>query len=93
MFKEAFAADSLLVAKAVITKCKSVFEGLESLVDVGGDTGLLTKVLADTFPQMGCTVLDLPHVVDGLQGSKKLKYLAGDMLEKIPPGHAIMLKV
>ncbi|KAK8992066.1 hypothetical protein V6N11_044958 [Hibiscus sabdariffa] len=44
------------------------FEGLGSLVDVGGGTGTVAKAIADAFPHLNCTVLDLPHVVHGLQG-------------------------
>jgi hypothetical protein len=38
-------------------------------------------------------VFDLPHVVDGLQGSDNLNYVGGDMFKKIPPVDAILLKV
>ena len=92
-FNEAMASDGLLAASVVLSKCKGVFEGLKSLVDVGGGTGTITKVLAKAFPQMDCTVFDLPHVGAGLQGSENLKYIGGNMLEKVPPGDAIMLKV
>ncbi|XVF39437.1 hypothetical protein PTKIN_Ptkin01aG0034600 [Pterospermum kingtungense] len=91
-FNEAMASDCLLAASVVLAKCKGVFEGLKSLVDVGGGTGTMTKVLAKAFPQMDCIVFDLPHVVDGLQGSENLKYVGGNMFEKVPPGEAIMLK-
>ncbi|XP_022753096.1 trans-resveratrol di-O-methyltransferase-like [Durio zibethinus] len=91
-FNAAMASDGLLAASVVLGKCKGVFEGLKSLVDVGGGTGTITKVLAEAFPQMNCTVFDLPHVVAGLQGSENLKYLGGNMFEKVPPGDAVMLK-
>ncbi|XVF39438.1 hypothetical protein PTKIN_Ptkin01aG0034700 [Pterospermum kingtungense] len=91
-FNEGMASDCRLVASVVLTKCKGVFERLKSLVDVGGGTGTMIKVLAKAFPQMDCIVFDLPHVVDGLQGSENLKYLGGTMFDKLPPGDAIMLK-
>lgn len=93
LINEIMASDNNLIAGAVLAKCNGVFEGLKSLVDVGGGTGNLTKVLARAFPQMDCTVFDLPRVVDGLQGSENFKYLGGNMFEKVPPGDAIMLKV
>ncbi|KAL1325272.1 hypothetical protein AAHE18_13G149600 [Arachis hypogaea] len=68
------------------------YAGLESLVDVGGGTGTMTKAIAKAFPQMECVVFDLPHVVDGLQGSGNLKYVGGDMFDSIPPSDAIFLK-
>ncbi|XVF39439.1 hypothetical protein PTKIN_Ptkin01aG0034800 [Pterospermum kingtungense] len=91
-FNEAMASDSRLASSVVVNKCKGVFEGLKSLVDVGGGTGTITKALAKAFPQMECTVFDLPHVVAGLQGSENLKYVGGNMFDKVPPEDAIMLK-
>ncbi|CAJ1978868.1 unnamed protein product [Sphenostylis stenocarpa] len=86
------ATDSRLVSM-VIEKCKSVFEGLESLVDVGGGTGTMVKVIAESFPQLKCIVFDLPHVVGDLQGTENIKYVGGDMFQAIPPADAIVLKV
>ncbi|XVF36819.1 hypothetical protein REPUB_Repub19eG0091100 [Reevesia pubescens] len=91
-FNDAMASDGLLVASVVLSKCKGVFEGLKSLVDVGGGTGTITKVIAKAFPQMDCIVFYLPHVVAGLQGSENLKYVGGNMFEEVPPGDAIILK-
>ncbi|KAK9922653.1 hypothetical protein M0R45_031108 [Rubus argutus] len=89
---DAMASDSRLVASVVIKECKGVFEGLESLVDVWGGTGTMAKAIVGAFPQIDCTVLDLPHVVADLEGSKNLKYAGGDMFEAIPPADAILLK-
>lgn len=77
----------------VIDECKGVFDGLESLVDVGGGTGTVAKAIAGAFPDMECTVLDQPHVVASLQGTNNLKFVGGDMFESVPPANAILLKV
>ncbi|KAM6567715.1 hypothetical protein CsatA_026843 [Cannabis sativa] len=61
-FNEAMASDARLVTSVLIEKCKGVFEGVDSLVDVGGGTGTVAKSIATTFPQIQCSVLDLPHV-------------------------------
>ncbi|XP_020223725.1 probable O-methyltransferase 3 [Cajanus cajan] len=92
LFNDAMASDTELVAKVVTEKCKGVFKGLESLVDVGGGTGTMAKAIAQTFPQLECTVFDLPHVVANLQGTENLKFVGGDMFESIPPADAILLK-
>ena len=70
-----------------------MFEGLESLVDVGGGTGTVAKAIADVFPDIECAVFDIPYVVAELQGSENLKYLGGDMFEEVPPADAVLLKV
>ncbi|KAK7274542.1 hypothetical protein RIF29_15636 [Crotalaria pallida] len=91
-FNDGMASDARLVTKVLVEKFKEVFDGLESLVDVGGGTGTMAKEVAGSFPQLECIVLDLPHVVAGLQGSENLKYVGGDMFEAIPPTDAILLK-
>ncbi|KAJ4977443.1 hypothetical protein NE237_002549 [Protea cynaroides] len=91
-FNKAMASDSRLVMSVVVTECKGVFDGLRSLVDVGGGTGTAAKTIAETFPTMNCTVFDLPHVVGTLNGNENLTYIAGDMFESIPHANAILLK-
>ncbi|KAE8670648.1 8-hydroxyquercetin 8-O-methyltransferase [Hibiscus syriacus] len=91
-FNEAMASDARLVSSVLIDKCKGSFEGLNSLVDVGGGTGTLGKAIADAFPNLECTVFDLPHVVADQQDSGNLKYVGGDMFEDVPVADAVLLK-
>ncbi|KAJ7964120.1 O-methyltransferase [Quillaja saponaria] len=93
IFNDAMASDAGLTASVVIEKCKGVFKGLESLVDVGGGTGTMAKAIAKEFEHLDCTVFDLPHVVADLQSSPdNLKYVGGDMFQAIPPADATLLK-
>ncbi|KAK9019613.1 hypothetical protein V6N11_054129 [Hibiscus sabdariffa] len=91
-FNEGMASDARLVNSILIDKYKGGFEGLNSVVDVGGGTGTLGKAIAQAFPHMDCTVFDLPHVVAGLQDSGNLKYVGGDMFEGFPAADAVLLK-
>ncbi|CAN1166236.1 Trans-resveratrol di-O-methyltransferase [Linum perenne] len=73
----------------------SSFEGLSSLVDVGGNTGTISKAIAQAFPSIKCTVFDLPHVVSGLEEGESvgnLNYVSGDMFKEIPSADAVILK-
>ncbi|CAN1230736.1 Trans-resveratrol di-O-methyltransferase [Linum perenne] len=97
VFNDAMAEDSsvageVLVKRNWVKEGKSLFKGVGSLVDVAGGTGNMTKVIATSFPEMDCTVLDLPHVVSGLEGGGNLKYVAGDMFDDIPPAEVALLK-
>ncbi|KAL2328163.1 hypothetical protein Fmac_021590 [Flemingia macrophylla] len=94
IFNDSMKASSQLTSSEVIEKCVSieVFKGLESLVDVGGGTGTMAKLIAKSFPQLKCIVFDLPHVVANLQGTKNFEYVSGDMFEAIPSADCIMLK-
>nr|B0EXJ8.1 RecName: Full=Tabersonine 16-O-methyltransferase [Catharanthus roseus]ABR20103.1 16-hydroxytabersonine O-methyltransferase [Catharanthus roseus] len=91
-FNEAMASDSQLISKLLIGEYKFLFEGLASLVDIGGGTGTIAKAIAKNFPQLKCTVFDLPHVVANLESKENVEFVAGDMFEKIPSANAIFLK-
>ncbi|WCJ30889.1 O-methyltransferase family protein [Euphorbia peplus] len=91
-FNEAMASDSRLLSCILIDEGKEVFEGLNSLVDVGGGIGTTTKAIAEAYPHIQCTLLDLPHVVDGLHDTPNLKFVGGNMFEEVPPADAILLK-
>ncbi|CAI0376162.1 unnamed protein product [Linum tenue] len=95
LFSEAMAGDSWLFSRALVAKCKEAFDGVSSLVDVGGGTGNTAKVIAEAFPDIRCTVFDLPHVV--ADGSKQthpnLNYVSGDMFaDDIPQADAVLFK-
>ncbi|XP_057954669.1 trans-resveratrol di-O-methyltransferase-like [Malania oleifera] len=97
LFNEAMASDTRLVGRVVVSECRGVFEGMKSVVDVAGGTGALAMAIARAFPAVRCTVLDQPHVVEGLQAQQQqwcenLHFLGGDMFEAIPPADAVLLK-
>ncbi|CAI9782139.1 unnamed protein product [Fraxinus pennsylvanica] len=91
-FNEQMVNDPELLSRIVIRDCKNVFDKMKSMVDVGGGRGFMAKAIA-AFPQLQCTVFDLPHVVAGLEGRKNLPYTEGNMFESIPQADAVMLKV
>ncbi|KAD7116809.1 hypothetical protein R6Q59_006481 [Mikania micrantha] len=91
-FNEAMACDAKLCMGVVLEKRTDIFQGLDSVVDVGGGTGEVAKVIAKAFPNTKCICFDLPHVVNGLVESNNLTYVGGDMFEAIPKAHTILLK-
>ncbi|KAK7362790.1 hypothetical protein VNO77_04912 [Canavalia gladiata] len=91
MFNDAMECDSHMVRLA-LRDCKSVFEGLDSIVDVGGGTGNTAKIICEAFPKLKYIVLDLPQVVSGLTGSNNLSFVGGNMFRSIPQADAVLLK-
>ncbi|XP_037493402.1 LOW QUALITY PROTEIN: trans-resveratrol di-O-methyltransferase [Jatropha curcas] len=94
MVNEVTASDSIFLGQVTTLKCKEVFKGLNSLVDVAGGTGNMSKSIANAFPSIKCTILDLPHVVAVVdsQGAKNLNFVAGDMFQAVPPADAVLIK-
>ncbi|CAJ2655681.1 isoflavone 4'-O-methyltransferase-like isoform X2 [Trifolium pratense] len=90
-FQEAMEADSHMF-KLALKDCKHVFEGLETLVDVGGGTGVVAKLIHEVFPDIKYTVLDQPQVVGNLTGNENLNFVGGDMFKFIPHADAVLLK-
>ncbi|KAL8509942.1 hypothetical protein ACS0TY_016961 [Phlomoides rotata] len=93
VLNEGMSCDTELLMSVIVKDGGNhVFQELESMVDVGGGTGTMARAIAHAFPGIKCTVLDLPHVVQGLQGTSNLKFMEGDMFKAIPNAQAISLK-
>ncbi|CAL1388492.1 unnamed protein product [Linum trigynum] len=93
IFNEAMACDSQMV-NLVIGNCGKVFDGIDSLVDVGGGTGTFARIIAEAFPGIKCKVLELPQVVGHLAGtSGSVEFVPGDMFQHVPSADAVLLKL
>ncbi|PUZ74569.1 hypothetical protein GQ55_1G075100 [Panicum hallii var. hallii] len=92
LFNEAMGADSRVTAGIVVRECGEVFAGLASLVDVGGGDGTMAKAIAKAFPHARCTVLELPQLVGTMPVGGMVEFVAGDMMEFIPPADVVLLK-
>ena len=93
LFNEAMAADSRVTAQVVVRECGEVFAGSASLVDVGGGDGTMAKAIARAFPHVRCTVLELPQLAGNMPADGMVEFVAGDMMEFIPPADVVLLKV
>ncbi|RCV04986.1 hypothetical protein SEVIR_1G044900v4 [Setaria viridis] len=92
LFNGAMGADSRFVAEIVVRECGDVFAGLTSLIDVGGGDGTTAKAIAKAFPHVRCSVLELPQVADNMPVNGVVEFVAGDMMESIPPADVVLLK-
>jgi trans-resveratrol di-O-methyltransferase len=92
-FNDAMASDSSFITQFIINNCGDIFQGISSLVDVGGGSGSIATAIAKAFPTIDCTVLDLPQVVGHLQTDGSVKFVSGDMFSEIPHADAVFLKV
>ncbi|KAL5998632.1 hypothetical protein ACLOJK_009575 [Asimina triloba] len=92
MFNDAMASDARLAMGVVVKECAQVFQGLRSLVDVGGGNGAAAEVIANAFPDLKCSVFDLPHVVASAPKRENVSMIGGNMHESIPSADALFLK-
>ncbi|EER90244.1 5-pentadecatrienyl resorcinol O-methyltransferase-like [Sorghum bicolor] len=92
-FDDAMASDTAFLMPIVLKECGEVFHGLTSLVDVAGGLGGAAATIAAAFPDLKCTVLDLPQVVAKAPTDTNVHYVAGDMFQSIPPANAVFLKL
>ncbi|KAK1268122.1 Trans-resveratrol di-O-methyltransferase [Acorus gramineus] len=93
MLNEAMACDSSIMAKALVEKHHDAFVGVKSLIDVGGGTGSLAAMIANAFPWIKCTVLDLPHVVADAPKDGVVEFVGGDMFEYVPLADAVLIRM
>ncbi|XP_031503788.1 trans-resveratrol di-O-methyltransferase-like [Nymphaea colorata] len=92
LFGEAMSSVAKLFMGCMLERCGEVFEGVSSLVDVGGGNGTVAALIAEAFPHIKCMVLDLPHVVAASPPRQNVVAIGGDMLESVPPADAVLLK-
>ncbi|CAI0453224.1 unnamed protein product [Linum tenue] len=69
------------------------FDGLKSLVDVGGGTGAVLSMILSKHPSIKGINFDLPHVIEDAPPLPGVQHVGGDMFASVPSGDAIFMKV
>lgn len=85
-------SDSNFLMDIILRECGNIFLGIKSLIDVAGGHGGAARAIAKAFPQVKCTVLDLPHVVAETPTDGNVQFVSGDMFEYIPSANVLLLK-
>ncbi|XP_065869809.1 acetylserotonin O-methyltransferase-like [Euphorbia lathyris] len=91
MFDEAMASNARVTVRSVIEKCGEVFDGVGSLVDVGGGNGTYVSMLVEAFPWIHGINFDLPHVVSVAKEFHGVSHVGGDMFQSVPNADAASL--
>ncbi|PKU68357.1 trans-resveratrol di-O-methyltransferase-like [Dendrobium catenatum] len=92
LLNKGMGCDSVFVMDVLKHVGREAFNGIGTLVDVGGGTGLTAAALAKEFPGLKCTVFDLPHVVNSAKKMEGIQYVGGDMFLELPPADVALLK-
>ncbi|RLM98069.1 O-methyltransferase ZRP4-like [Panicum miliaceum] len=92
LVNDSMVSDSHFIMDIAIKECPGAFQGISSLVDVGGGLGAAAQAISKVFPGVKCSVLDLDHVVAKAPSDSGVQYIAGDMFESVPPADAMFFK-
>ncbi|XP_045793758.1 isoliquiritigenin 2'-O-methyltransferase-like [Trifolium pratense] len=68
------------------------YEGVSTLVDVGGGNGQTLKMIIEKYPSIKGVNFDLPQVIENVSLIPGIEHVGGSMFESIPQGDAIMMK-
>ncbi|KAJ8754153.1 hypothetical protein K2173_002052 [Erythroxylum novogranatense] len=68
------------------------FEGVETLVDVGGSAGHCLRMITHKYPGIQGVNFDLPEVVAKAPKIPGVSHVGGDMLKSIPTADAVFMK-
>ncbi|GMH21876.1 hypothetical protein Nepgr_023719 [Nepenthes gracilis] len=91
VFNAAMSDLSMLEIKKILEAYKG-FEGLSSLVDVGGGIGTTLNMIVSKYPMIKGINFDLPHVIKDSPPFPGVQHVGGDMFVNIPKGDAIITK-
>jgi hypothetical protein len=97
IFNETMTGLSMMDSPAIAESYS--FDGIRSIVDVGGGHGLLLANVLQRNPQMRGTLYDLPHVIEGARNGPLQQVMdrctltGGDIFASVPGGaDAYMMK-
>ncbi|PON33653.1 O-methyltransferase COMT-type [Parasponia andersonii] len=91
LFNEAMACNARVTVAAMVEGCPDVFDGIRTLVDVGGGNGTALRTLVKACPWIRGINFDLPHVVSVAIESDGVEHVGGDMFDSVPKADAVFL--
>ncbi|KDP24165.1 hypothetical protein JCGZ_25822 [Jatropha curcas] len=92
VFNEGLACTAKIVMRAVLSGYKDGFEGIRTLVDVGGGTGGNLAEIVKVYPHIKGINFDLPHVVATATAFDGVSHVGGNMFEQIPVADVVFMK-
>lgn len=93
LLNEAMSCDARIVVSTILETCPEVFEGIGSLVDVGGGDGTALRTLLKACPWIRGINFDLPHVVSVAPHFDGVEHVGGNFFETVPKADAVFIMV
>ncbi|KAJ4884663.1 O-methyltransferase family protein [Raphanus sativus] len=91
LFHQAMSESSTMVMKKVLELFKG-FEGVNTLVDVGGANGTILGLITSKYPHIKGINLDLAEVLTHAPFYPGVEHVSGDMFKEVPRGDAVFMK-
>ncbi|CAJ1974488.1 unnamed protein product [Sphenostylis stenocarpa] len=91
VFNKGMADHSTITMKKIL-ETYTGFEGLKSLVDVGGGTGAIINMIVSKYPTIKGINFDLAHVIQDAPSYPGVEHVGGDMFVSVPKADAIFMK-
>lgn len=93
LIDEAMACDARTVVPTIVKGCPGLFDGVGSVVDVGGGNGTAMATLVGLCPWIRAINFDLGRVVEVAPKLDGVQHVGGDMFVSVPKADAAFLKV
>nr|CAB3480069.1 unnamed protein product [Digitaria exilis]CAB3482216.1 unnamed protein product [Digitaria exilis] len=91
VFNEGMKNHSVIITKKLL-EFYTGFNGIATLVDVGGGIGATLHAITSHYPQIKGINFDLPHVISEAPPFPGVEHVGGDMFKSVPAGDAILMK-
>ncbi|GAB4826142.1 Caffeic acid 3-O-methyltransferase [Ancistrocladus abbreviatus] len=91
LVKDTMSNHSTLITKKLLETYKG-FEGVSTLVDVGGGTGATLNMILSKYPSIRGINYDLSYVIREAPPYPGVEHVAGDFFVSIPEGDAMFMK-
>ncbi|PIM99563.1 Hydroxyindole-O-methyltransferase [Handroanthus impetiginosus] len=91
VFNNGMSNHSTIIMKKILETYDG-FEGLKTVVDVGGGTGATLNMIVSKYPSIKGINFDLPHVIEDAPSYPGVEHVGGDMFVSVPKGDAIFMK-
>ena len=92
VFNDGMSDYSAITMKKIL-RTYTGFQGLSSMVNVGGGAGTNLGMVVSKYPSIKGINFDLPHVIREAPMYSGVEHVTGDMFESVPKGDAIFMKV
>ncbi|KAK9152651.1 hypothetical protein Sjap_000131 [Stephania japonica] len=89
IFNAGMECTAKIVMKMVLNGYKSGFDGLGTVVEVGGGTGMFIREIVMANPGLKGVLLNVPHVVASAPDHPDVVKIGGDMFVEVPQGDAV----